>query len=525
MKLIHKVGIAAASVTAVLTVVLGTNTLLHRSRQIAVAAVPPSAIDVDRAAQRLAQAVRFRTVASAADPQANLNEFLQLHAYLERQFPLVHATLKRELVGKASLLYTWQGSDPSMEPALWVAHQDVVPAENNETWSVDPFAGVVREGYVWGRGSWDDKGALMAQMEAIEALLAKGYRPKRSLYLAYGGDEELGGAEGAKTIAALLQSRKLRFNYLLDEGMVVTEGILAGFDAPVAMVGIAEKGYMTLRLSTTAESGHSSMPPSNMAIGQLSEALSRLERRPMPARLEGAAREMFETLAPEARGVTRVLLSNLWLTQPLLEARLVKTPLTNALLRTTTALTVVRAGDKDNVLPSSAEALVNFRLLPGQSPEEVGAYVKSVVGADVQVQPLREPEPASSISRTDTPAYTAIHRSIKEAMPGAIVVPGLVVGGTDSKHYQHLAENVYRFRPVRVGPSDTKRIHGGNERVSITNYGEMVSFFQRVLLNSAGTDFTAPVVPFDAKAAEQGASQAARRSVPPVRPASQPVAR
>jgi carboxypeptidase PM20D1 len=525
MKLIHKVGIAAASTLALLTVVLGTNTLLHRSRQIDVAAVPASDIDADRAAQRLAQAVRFRTVASATDPQTNLSEFLQLHAYLERQFPLVHASLKRELVGTASLLYTWQGSDASMAPALWVAHQDVVPADHDETWSLDPFVGAVKDGYIWGRGSWDDKGGLMAQMEAIEALLAKGYRPKRTLYLAYGRDEELGGAGGAKTIAALLQSRKLRFDYLLDEGMVVTEGLLRGFDAPVAMVGIAEKGYMTLRLSTTAKSGHSSMPPAQMAIGRLSKALSRLEQHPMPARLDGAALEMFETLAPEASGVSRVLLSNLWLTRPLLESQLSKTPLTNALMRTTTALTVVRAGEKDNVLPSSAEALVNFRLLPGNKPEDVAAYVKSVVGDDIQVQPLRAPESASGISRTDVPAYAAIHRSIKEAMPGVIVVPGLVVGGTDSKHYEHLAENIYRFRPVRVGPNDTTRIHGGDERVSVKNYAEMVFFFQRVLMNTSGADFTVPVIPFDSKAsmqAPQGTSQATPRAATPGRAASQP---
>jgi len=372
----RRIALLLLLVAAALAVAVGAKTALMPSRQLAVTPVTPEPLDAQKVAGRLAQAVRFKTVSSYDDADANGAEFLALHAFLQSSFPQAHALLEREVIGKYALLYRWPGSDASAPPIALMAHQDVVPvAPGTEgDWQQPPFSGALADGFVWGRGAWDDKGELMAIMEAVESLAAAGFKPRQTIYLAFGADEEVGGARGAARIAKLLAERKVRLQFALDEGLIITEGMVPGLAKPSALVGMAEKGYLSLRLAANAQPGHSSMPPAGpgqSAIGMLAAGLTRLENDPMPASLNGLPRDMFETLAPEMSGANRVLLSNLWLFKPLVERELQKSPSTNAMLRTTTALTIFNAGNKDNVLPGRAEAIVNFRLLPGDSSEQV----------------------------------------------------------------------------------------------------------------------------------------------------------
>ncbi|HEY0857206.1 MAG TPA: M20 family peptidase [Albitalea sp.] len=446
------------------------------------------AVDAQAAAARLAGALRFQTLSLQDRPDASAAAFLELHAYLQRSFPLVHAQLERERVGGYSLLYTWRGTDQRAPAVLLMAHQDVVPVSpgTEARWTHPPFAGTLADGFVWGRGAWDDKGRLLAQLEAVEALLREGFRPSRTIHLAFGHDEEVGGTRGAKSIAALLRSRGVTLSYALDEGLVVTEGIIAGAPKPVALIGVAEKGNVTLRLRASAAAGHSSMPPRRSAIGNLSRAVAALEAKPMPARLRGVAHEMFTALAPHMGWPRRLMLSNLWLFAPLVERSLEQSPATNAVVRTTTAVTIVRGGDKENTLPGTAEAIVNFRLLPGDRVRDVLDHVRRVVAADgVEVELLSPGQPPSAISTLDSDGYRAIARSVQDVFGDVVVAPGLVVGGTDSKHLGELTDKVYRFSPVRVRPEDTSRIHGSDERLSVANYAEMIQFYQRLLHRTA----------------------------------------
>ena len=485
-------GLLAAALA--LAGVLAFNTLRSESRQLRVAPAAPLALDEAAVAGRLAAALRWRTISSASDAEANADQFAGLQAQLARAFPRLHAALKREVVGH-SLLYTWQGSDAATQPALWMAHQDVVPvAPGTEAdWQQPPFDGVLKDGFIWGRGAWDDKGSLLAQMEAVEALLAAGFAPRQTLYLAYGADEEVGGGRGAVALAALLKSRGVRLAYVLDEGMLVTEGILAGLDKPAALIGVAEKGYLSVDLALATAPGHSSMPPRASAIGMLSTALARLERNQLPASMRGMAQEMFATLAPEMSGFQRVALANLWLFGPLLQRQLEQGASTNAMLRSTTALTIFHAGNKDNVLPGKADATVNFRLLPGDSVAGVLEHVRRTIdnpAIALSVQPGQS-EP-SRVSRTDTAQYQALNRTVRQVFAGAVVVPGLVLGATDSRHFEALSDNVFKFSPVRAGPNDLARFHGTNERIAIKNYVEMIRFYHQLLRNSAAADGVPP---------------------------------
>lgn len=483
LRLIRRIVLIVLVAAVALAGVLLANVLSHGSRQIDVAAVAKAPVDETAAAERLAAAIRFRTISEADNPEANADAFAALHAHLAESFPAFHAVAKREVIGRHALLYTWEGSDPAAAPAAWLAHQDVVPiAPGTEAdWLAAPFDGVVRDGYVWGRGAWDDKGNLFAMLEAVESLARDGVRPKRTLYLAFGDDEEVGGRRGAVEIARTLEARGGRLGYVLDEGLLITDGILKGIDRPVALIGVAEKGFATIALKATATPGHSSLPPPHTAIGEVATALARLIAEPFPATLGGTARQMFDVLAPEMRFVSRVVLSNLWLFEPLLTRELDRSPTTAAMLRTTMAPTIFNAGNKDNVLPAHAEAIVNFRLLPGDSGEALLTRLREIAGNRVTVtaQPGNtDPPPVTS---PDSDAYRALNRTIREIFPGVVVAPGLMVATTDSRHYAGLTDNIFRFSPVRATQADLARFHGTNERISIANYAEMIRFYRRLI--------------------------------------------
>jgi len=428
--------------------------------------------DPDAVVQRLAEAVRIRTVSPQTPADFDAEPFFAFHTFLERSFPRTHAALEREIVADYSLLYTWRGSDSSLQPVLLTSHQDVVPAvpASLERWTYPPFSGAVAEGFVWGRGTLDDKMALMATLEAIESLVAAGFQPSRTVYLAFGHDEELGGDAGAKAITDLLESRGVRLWFSLDEGMVIVDG-MAGLEEPIAMIGVAEKGYMTLELIAHAQGGHSSMPPRESAIGRLATAIGRVEASPLPAHLEGVAGDLFDALAPMLPAGQRFAIGQRWLLGPFLVSALSDDPATNATIRTTTAVTIVRGGVKANVLPSEATATVNFRIHPGDTFPEI-----EVVRASN----------ASPVSSSSSEAFAALSETIGEVFGGLPVVPALVVGGTDSKHYGRIADDAYRFAPIQIGPSDRTRVHGVDERIAIDAYREAPAFYQALLRRVAG---------------------------------------
>ena len=473
-----------------LVLAVGGNTLRQGSRQVEVPPFAAIAVDEKAAGESLAAAVRAKTVSSAKDATLNADQFAVLHAHLQARYPKLHGALQREVVAGLSLLYTWPGSDPAAKPILLMAHQDVVPVApgTEKDWQAEPFAGSIKDGFVWGRGAWDDKANLISQLEAIEMLVASGFKPKRTVYLAFGADEEVGGLRGAKAIAALLAERKVRLDFIIDEGLLITEGVLPGLKPAAAIVGIAEKGYLSVGLQVSAPPGHSSIPPpeGTSTIAMMSAALTRLESNQFPAAIAGVAREMFETVAPEMSGFSRVALSNLWLFGPVVRKQLEAGASTNAMMHTTTALTIVNAGNKENVLPGRAEATVNFRLLPGDTQASVMDHVKQTIAnerVDLKVLPgATEP---SKVAPTDSASYRLIERTVRELFPGTVVAPGLMIGGTDSQHYELVADHIFKFSPVRAKAEDLPRFHGTNERISTANLAEMIRFYHRLVSQAA----------------------------------------
>ncbi len=480
-----KILLAVAGAAALLVAVVLVRTIGLSSRQIA--ATPAETIDVEpeAAAERLGRVLRQRTISPQDPADFDPTPFLELHAVLAELYPRVHATLKREVVNGYSLLYTWQGADPNLEPIVLMAHMDVVPVEpGTETkWDYPAFSGLIEDGFVWGRGALDDKGSLTAILEAVEALLASGYEPQRTIYLAFGHDEEIGGKQGAAKIAALLKSRGVHLAATIDEGMVITEGLVPGISRPLALIAIAEKGFVSLRLTARAEGGHSSMPPERTAVGALAEALVRLKRHRLPASLSGPAAAMFDYLAPEMGFWQRLAFANRWLFGGLILRRLERNPVSNALVRTTTAPTMIDGGIKENVLPSEVHAVVNFRIRPGETIEDVRSHVARVIDdpdIDIEVMKTIAKNP-SPVADANSWVFRAVARALGEVIPEALVAPGLVVGGTDSVHYEKISGPGYRFVPYRLQAADLARIHGTNERVSVANFAEVIKYYGQLI--------------------------------------------
>ena len=482
--MIKKLIFALLAVVAPLVLVVLVRTAGFSSRQIVVPEATKPNLDSSASLERLSRAIQFRTVSSHDTAQMPDKEFQRFRDFLNEAFPRIGKHLNRETISDHSLLYTWQGRDSALKPILLTAHMDVVPA-SDQIWRHPPFSGALVDGYVWGRGAMDDKASLMAILDAVEHLLGNGFTPNRTVYLAFGHDEEIGGHNGAAKIAKLLHSRDVELEFVLDEGMNILDGILPGLAAPVALVGIAEKGYLSLRLTVETPGGHSSIPPGDTAIGIISRALHRLETTPFPSRLAGATRRMFEYLGPELSWTNRLALANLWLFDPLVRKQLARSPLTNAAIRTTLAPTIFSAGLSENVLPASAAAVVNLRLLPGDTIASAIDHVRAVIDEpSVKITPLPVQAEASPISDIEGPSFHLIQRTIRQTAPAVLVAPALLVAATDSRHYQILTPNVYRFLPITLGPADTKRYHGIDERISQRDYEGLVRFYAQLVRNS-----------------------------------------
>jgi len=352
-------------------------------------------------------------------------------------------------------------------PLLLHAHLDVVPVER-ERWSRDPFGGEIHDGYLWGRGAIDMKHMAIMSALVLGRLARDGRRLSRDLIFAGVADEEAGCDDGSKWLADHHPDR-FRAEYAVGEA----GGFTVWIDGrPIYPVQVAEKGVVWMKLRARGTPGHGSMPRDDNAVVRLSEAIARLGRARLPHHLTPPARTYLDTLA-SGQPFPKSLILRL-LKRPALADRVLRLlpasvalPL-RAILANTAAPTVLRAGYKVNVIPGEAEAEVDGRSLPGQSTADLVAEVQAVVGREIEVLVARELPPVETPA--PSPLWDAIVQTLGEHHPGALVVPTLVPGFTDAKHWSRLGARCYGFFPVRFpedGPRFTDLFHGHDERIPV----------------------------------------------------------
>lgn len=474
----------AALLLLILISILIYRTIAYPSVQVKVDPVQPAIISTS-SVQHLAGAVRFRTVSYDEPGRTDSTVFRNFLDFLKKTYPLSDSLLHRQIINGLSIVYTWQGGDPSLKPLLLIGHMDVVPAEDESKWTSPPFSGEVKDGFVWGRGTMDDKVNVIGILEAVEMMLKTGFKPKRTIYLAFGHDEEVGGNNGATKIAEWMQSKHIEAEFLLDEGLVVTQGIVPGITRNVGLIGIAEKGYVSCELTVEANGGHSSIPEKETPIGILASAVSTMEKNPMPSHFCEPSNQFLDYVGPEMPFLQKLVFANRWLLGKVIIHQYEKTNTGNSMVRTTTAPTVFRSGVKDNVMPTVATAIINFRILPGETSGDVVNYINRLLKDErVKVRIVGHHNDPGEVSDSRSIGFLNIEKAIRQVFPGTITAPGLVVAATDARHYSAITKNLFRFVPLLATKTDPGRIHGVNERIGVSNFYDCIRFYRQLILNS-----------------------------------------
>jgi carboxypeptidase PM20D1 len=471
-----KIIIATLSIILVLITVVTIKSLSLKSKQQPIDIPVSEAPEIAGASERLAKAVTFPTVSYDDTLLIDYSVFLDFHEFLKSSFPLCFSELELEVFHQYTLVLKWPGQDDALPPAIFMAHQDVVPVDDDskDMWTVPAFDGLIRDGILYGRGVIDDKINLMGQLETAEYLLKSGFQPQRSIYFVFGHDEEIGGEMGAAQVAAAFEARGIQAAFVMDEGGIITYDKVPGIERPVALIGTSEKGYVTLELEVNIPGGHSSFPASVTSIDVLSKALSDLRKHPFPAGFAPSVKDFIDYIAPEMPFLEKTVMGNRWLFQPLIYKIYSGSAVGDAMIRTTMVPTILQAGVKENAIPTIARAKVNYRLLPGTSLEEVIAHTKKAINNDlVSIKVMPGPKLGTQTSSPDSVAFRSMMAPLKHHFEDPVVAPFLMIGGTDSRHFYNVTPNIYKFSPM----IDPIGFHGIDEQLKISDYKKTLGFY------------------------------------------------
>ena len=481
MKLLFRV--AVVTIMAIVFV-LAYNYMTFKSIQ-------PEALDQaapefsDKAVEHLSKAVQFKTISHKVemlDADA-LNGFLK---FIESTYPKFHEATTKEIVSTHSPLYKWEGEDKSLKPILYMGHMDVVPIEKatKDQWLHPPFSGEIDNGFIYGRGTLDDKGTIIGLLEAAELLATEGFKPKRTIYFFFGQDEEIGGHQGAEFLVEKFKKENIQLEMVWDEGTVIGRNQVPGMPNEVALIGIAEKGYVSYNLTCQMEGGHSSMPPENSAISNLNRALVAIADNPFPYTISKPVEGFIEHIGPESPFLNKLAFSNRWIFEPLIFQSYAATGSGRALIQTSMSATIVQAGIKDNVVPSRAQAVVNCRILPGEDLKSTQAYLEEIINdTTITISPQETQQNPSKASDYNNPYFSTIGSVVKTVYPKANISPFLMLGATDSRHFDDLCDKIYKFAPFVYESEDLALLHGINEKIGEENFKKGIQIYYLAIKN------------------------------------------
>lgn len=435
----------------------------------------------DSAIIHMSKAIQIATISPEDTSHIDTIHFNQFNQFLEKSYPLIHQQLKKTTINKYSYIYEWKGTDSNLQPIILMAHYDVVPVEPSaiKLWTVNPFSGEIKNGIIWGRGSVDDKANVIAILEATEYLLKKKLQPNRSILLCFGHNEESTGT-GAIAIVNFLQSKNIKANLVIDEGGEITTTKLKDISQPVAMIGVAEKGYVTFELSVEKPGGHSSKPDKETAIDILSKALYQLRKVEMPSHITPPVKEFLNRVSGSSTDfIKKMALNNMWLFEGKVKSILSATPEGNAMLRTTIVPTIIESGVRENVIPTNAKAIVNCRILTGETTKDVEEFIRKQINdnrVNIKISGDFNTEP-SAATDFNSPAFKEVEHAIYSIVDNVIPAPYIMIGATDSRNYRSISNGVVNFSPL----IDSKGYHGIDERLPIKDFQRAFNFFTIVL--------------------------------------------
>jgi carboxypeptidase PM20D1 len=477
-----KISLSLLGILILLAVVMTIRTFMFQPfEKKPVSSIKVPIVDVNMAAEHLSKAIEFKTISTHDDNQTNANAFMGLHRFLQEKYADVFSKLEVKDFPPFGLLLKWEGKNPDLKPIMIMAHQDVVPIAPGtlDLWKHPPFSGAIDNGIIWGRGAVDDKGSLISILEGVSYLLGQGYDPERTIYLYFSDEEEILCAAADKVVQ-YFKDNNIHLEAVFDEGgAILSQAFTPAIPYPVAVIGLAEKGYLDLEVSTQAQGGHSATPLAQTTIGIVNKAVTKLEEDPFAPKFEGLQREFFENLGRHMGFRDRFLMANYWLFKPFLVKQLSWSPDTNAFIRTTSAATVFNAGIQSNVVPAEAKAIVNFRIIPGETVEAVLERARIIIkDPRVKIKTIKAVNP-SSRSSSKTKSFDLLRAAIHALYPNqhSIVLPFVTPGVTESRHFSEVSDNQYRFLPCLMTNAEMAGFHGTNEHVSLKNLEKMIQFY------------------------------------------------
>jgi carboxypeptidase PM20D1 len=486
MKSLKKVLLLLLSVVLIFVIYLVFNTLNFKTAQLN--PKPIAVLEVNSSSkENFSKAIKIKTISPEDPIDFDSIQFQHFTSFLKNTYPLADSLLEKKIFNSYSFLYKWKGSDSTLKPIILMAHLDVVPVikENIASWQHDPFGGEIINNTIWGRGTIDNKVGVVGIMESLELLLKDGFSPKRTIYIALGHDEEISGLNGASTIAQYLKEEKIEAEFVLDEGGSIVQNLIPGIEKEVALIGIAEKGFVSLELSVRLEGGHSSMPEKETAIDVLSNAIVKLKQNPFPATISPPIEEFINNIGPEMPFMNKLVFANKSIFKSLISGIYEESASGNALVRTTTSPTIFNSGVKDNIIPLTASAIINFRIIPGETIATVTNRVNQIINDErITIKTGTFVSEPSKVSSTSSFGYKILHKTISEIYPTALVAPYLVVGATDSRHFNAISNNIYRFSAIKINKENIKFFHGLNERLPASDFENSIRFYHQLIKNS-----------------------------------------
>lgn len=442
-------------------------------------------MDIEKVKKHLQDAIQCETISYSDRSRIDFKEYDKFLKVIKKNYPLIHKKAEITKILDYSVIFRIKGSSDK-KPIALMGHYDVVPVSEN--WKTKPFGAEEIDGYIYGRGTLDMKGHLIAFMEATESLLEEGYSFERDVYLLLGHNEETGSAvedSGARNTMEYLKSKGIAFYSVMDEGGAFIDGKAFGIDGVIAMIGVGEKGYLDVELSAKQNGGHASMPPHRSALFEVFEAASKMESDKFKLDFNEATEAMFDALVPHMNSKMKFVFMNRKRLKPLVLKAMASDPKTAAIVRTTSVMTMAQGSKAPNVLPQIAKVIINCRIVPNESVDEVIQRIKTRVGEKIEVKALQSTEP-TSISPTNHPSFIAIKDAIKTVYPNfKATAPYLMIAATDSRLYHGLAEGVYRINPFESAYADLDTVHADDERVSLDSYYKGIEFFKVILKNAS----------------------------------------
>ena len=435
--------------------------------------------DKDAAVRALQQLVQCKTISYNDPAMEDDAEFQKLIDLLPQLYPNVFEACSLQQLPDRALLFRWPGKSAAA-PSVMMAHYDVVPV-NEDSWDKPPFAGIIEDGILWGRGTLDTKVTFNGVLSAANTLIGDGFVPENDIYFAFSGGEEVNGM-GAVNIVNYFAENGIAPALVVDEGGAVVENVFPGVKQPCGLIGIAEKGMMNVCYTARSGGGHASAPPVKTPVTTLAKACQKIIANPFQMHITKPAAEMFDTLGRHSSFALKLVFANLWLFQPVLDliCRASGGEL-NALVRTTTAFTMMEGSNARNVIPAEAKLICNMRLNPADTVESATAYLKKTVGDDsVEITVLESFQP-SPISETGCESWNKVASAVAQTWPGCVVSPYLMVQCSDSRHYGKLSNHVYRFSAMDMTAEERKSIHGNNEKIRLESIARAVEFYIRLM--------------------------------------------